>query len=219
MLNYQTLVYVHILLMVFWLGTDIGVFIAGLQFMNAKLPLEQRRAAIGVGMIIDRYPRVCFAAMLPVGAQLAWLRGSLLISTHAMVILWLACIVWMAAVVAAMVLAGTPRAAPWQRIERVFQVAGVILIGGWGVALLASDPAVPGWLAGKMIAFGLICLFAMLLEHAFRPVLAAFTAISATGSTNVLETQLRRGMYWTYLWVLAIYAGVLVAGFLGTVKP
>src|SRR5580698_7997003 len=129
MLNYQTLVYVHILLMVFWLGTDIGVFIAGLQFMNAKLPLEQRRAAIGVGMIIDRYPRVCFAAMLPVGAQLAWLRGSLLISTHAMVILWLACIVWMAAVVAAMVLAGTPRAAPWQRIERVFQVAGVILIG------------------------------------------------------------------------------------------
>ena len=60
---------------------------------------------------------------------------------------------------------------------------------------------------------------ALLLEAAFAPALAEFAAIVADGSTPENEAILRRSMYWTYLWVLGIYLAVLVAGFLGTVKP
>ena len=70
------LIYAHILLMVFWLGTDVGVFIAGLFFIDPHRSLERRRAAIELGLIVDRFPRICFVLMLPPGKlQLAWQMG------------------------------------------------------------------------------------------------------------------------------------------------
>jgi len=219
MASYQLLLYFHILLMVFWLGTDIGVFIAGLHFIDPKLPLERRRGAMDVGFIIDRFPRVCFVAILPIGAQLAWLRGLLVVRSSIMDILWACCLMWMTAVVAGMLMNGRPVARLCHSVERVFQVTGLVLFGGGGFALLASHAEIPAWLAGKMIAFGLVCLFAILLERAFEPVMPTFEEIVRNGSAPELEGKLRNSMYRSYLWVLSIYAAVIVAGFLGTVKP
>jgi len=215
-----TLVYVHVLLMVFWLGTDVGVFIAGLRFMDATRPLEQRAAVIDLGMVIDRYPRICFVAILPVGLQIAYLRGFLpALSSELLVLAWALSAVWMIAVIAGLRLHGTPRARPWQLLERCFRIAGLVGFTALGVAGWSGHVAVPGWLAGKLVGFGMICLCALALERAFAPVAATFASILAEGSTVERESMLRRQMIATYGWVLGIYAAVLVCGFLGTVKP
>jgi hypothetical protein len=216
---YSSLLYAHLLLMVFWIGSDIGVFIAGLHFMDSRRSLDQRRGAIAVGMVIDRYPRVCFVLTLPVGAQLAWLLGLLPISATSMIVLWAVCLAWFGVVVFGMIVAGQPRARLCQRIERVLHViVGLALMCG-GVWLLRNDGDAARWLAGKMMMYGLICVFALLLELAFPPVMAAFTTIADQGSTPAIEARLRNSMKWSYLWVLGIYSCVLIAGFLGTVKP
>jgi hypothetical protein len=216
----STLVYLHVLLMVFWLGTDIGVFIAGLRFIDPKRSLEERQAVINLGMVIDRYPRICFVAILPVGLQIAYLRGFMpALSAQLLILAWALSAVWMTAVVLSMRLHGKPAARPWQILERWFRIVGFLSFTGLGIAGWTGDLIVPGWLAGKLVGFGAICLCALLLERAFAPVAVTFAAILSQGSTPERESALRTHMVWTYAWVLGIYAAVLVCGFLGTVKP
>jgi hypothetical protein len=216
----STLVYVHVLLMVFWLGTDIGVFIAGLRFMDSKRSLEERTAVINLGMVIDRYPRICFVAILPVGLQIAYLRGLVpALSAEILILAWALSAVWMVAVIAAMRLHGKPGARPSQILERWFRIAGFLGFTGLGIAGWTHNLILPGWLAGKFVGFGAICLCALLLERAFAPVASTFASVLSQGSTPERESVLRGHMMWTYVWVLGIYAAVLVCGFLGTVKP
>ena len=213
------LVYVHILLMVFWIGTDIGVYVAGLRFIDPKRNLAERSAVISLGMVIDRLPRICFVAMVPVGLQLSCSLGLLPLSSPLMRLIWVLSAVWMAVVIAIMVSFGKPQVRRLQLLERSFHIAGLVgftaaAIGGW-----TGRVAMPGWVAGKLLAYGAMFLFAILLERSFAPVFGAFGTIAAEGSTPGRESVLRGSMMRTYVWVLAIYAAVLVSGFLGTVKP
>jgi hypothetical protein len=213
------LVYVHILLMVFWIGTDIGVFVAGLRFMDPKRPMAERAAVIDLGMVIDRYPRICFVAILPVGLQIAYFLGLIPWSARWMTLLWLLSAAWMCCVIAGMILVGSPRVRPWRRVEKGFLTSAACLFIAAGIGGLTGRILMPGWLSGKLAAYGAMCLFALMLDRSFGPVFTAFGAISAEGSTPEREAALRRPMVQTYVWVLAIYAAVLLSGFLGTVKP
>ncbi len=213
------LVYVHILLMVFWIGTDIGVFVAGLRFMDPKRPMAERAAVIDLGMVIDRYPRICFVAILPVGLQIAYFLGLIPCSARWMALLWLLSAAWMCCVIAGMILVGSPRVRPWRRVEKGFLTSAACLFIAAGIGGLTGRILMPGWLSGKLAAYGAMCLFALMLDRSFGPVFTAFGAISAEGSTPEREAALRRPMVQTYVWVLAIYAAVLLSGFLGTVKP
>jgi hypothetical protein len=213
------LVYVHILLMVFWLGTDIGVFVAGLRFIDPKRSLAERTAVISLGMVIDRFPRICFVGILPVGLEIAYLLGLVPLTALAMGLIWIASAAWMGCVIAGLILSGTPRARPWQLLEKGFLITATLVFTSLGLAGLAGKVLMPGWLSAKLLAYGAMCVFALLLDRSFAPVFVAFGAVAAEGSTPEREAALRRPMMQTYVWVLAIYAAVLASGFLGTVKP
>jgi hypothetical protein len=219
MFRISLLVYVHILLMVFWLGTDIGVFVAGLRFMDPKRDLAERAAVINLGMVIDRYPRICFVAILPVGLQIAYLLGLMPLSAQIMTLVWILSGAWLCSVIAGMILMGTPRGRWWTRVQNAFLAVSAVVFPAAAIAGWSDRISMPGWLAAKLAAYGAMCVFALLLDHSFGPVFVAFGAISAHGSTPEREAALRRPMLRTYVWVLAIYVAVLVSGFLGTVRP
>lgn len=216
--SHAILVFAHILLMVFWIGTDIGVFIAGFYMMDTRLSIPERQTAIGLGMVIDRFPRLCFIAMIPVGLQLAVISGSLSLAPEALLAVWLAASVWLVAALTPMLRPSNPYTALLHGLERVMQVAATISLGGAGAWMLLH-PAGMGWLATKLIMLGLVCLLVIFLEWAFGPPMAAFAAICTDGSTPQREQQLRRGMTLTYVWVVAIYLAVLVAAYMGIAKP
>lgn len=206
--------------MVFWIGADIGVFIAGLRFMDPRRSLAERSAVIELGMVIDRYPRICFVAILPVGLQLVYSLGLMpALSLRLLELAWVLSAVWTTAVIASMALHGRPAARRWQRLELAFQAAAVLVFASLAAAAWLGRVAAPGWLAGKFLGYAVICLAAILLERAFGPVATTFAALVAEGSTPERESRLRSHMIATYVWVLAIYAAVLICGFLGTAKP
>ena len=190
MAYYPLLVYVHILLMVFWLGTDIGVFVAGLQFMDPKRTLEQRSAVIGLGMIVDRFPRFCFVAIVPVGLQMSYARGLLPMSAGVMSLIWVLSAIWLAAVIAGFFVGGTPRGRPWRLLEKTFLVGGLIAFTVAAILAWCGQWLIPGWLAGKFFLFGMMCLFSLLLDRSFAPVFAVYGTIAARGSTPPQEAAL-----------------------------
>lgn len=214
------LIYIHILLMVFWIGTDIGVFIAGLRFMDPKRSIIERSALLNLGMVIDRYPRVCYISIFPVGLQLARSLGIMpSLSARVVELGWILGAVWLAIAILGMAQHGRPSARIWHGIERMFRITAILVFSAVAVGIWQSRIAAPGWLAGKFMGYAGISIVALLLEKAFTPVAATFGEIAREGSTVERETVLRGQMIRTYIWVLAIYAGVLVCGFLGTVKP
>ena len=91
---YQILVFLHLLLFVFWLGADVGVFILGQHFRKRqKWSLPQRLALLQLLVNVDIVPRSAWALMVPLtltmvdaggwwelpiwGIGLAWIIGGI----------------------------------------------------------------------------------------------------------------------------------------------
>ncbi len=209
------LIYAHILLMVFWIGADIGVFIAGLFFRDPRRSIEARRTVIEAGLVIDALPRLCFVMMGPVGFQLATNLQLFTAPAWAVPTVWIGGLIWAACSLVGILKPSTPLSRATHKVERVFQAAGVFA-GGVGLwSLVAGAPITEPWLAGKLLAWGVCCALIVPLELAFNPVMATFSQIAASGSTPALEASLTRSLYVSYIFVIGIYIAVLVAAFLG----
>ena len=73
--GYEVALVLHELLLVFWLGPDIGIFIWSTKVANEQLPDEIRITAAGMMRTIDIFPRVCVSLMLTVGGILTEVVG------------------------------------------------------------------------------------------------------------------------------------------------
>ena len=77
---YSLMVLVHILLLVFWVGTDVGVFLAAKVSERTDLSIETRSTVLSVGMVLDRLPRSALVLIIPSGLFLASYSGLMNIS-------------------------------------------------------------------------------------------------------------------------------------------
>ena len=96
MTSYSLWTYLHILLFVFWLGADVGVFAAAAYAKNAKLSFESRATLLKLAGFVDLFPRISFALMLPAGLHLAGVTGTLPVSVAMLVGAWCIGLLWAA---------------------------------------------------------------------------------------------------------------------------
>ncbi len=217
---HNTLLFIHILLFVFWLGTDVGVFVLGKYAQNPAYSVDQRMMLLKPLTIIDMFPRICLPLMVPTGFQLATDLSLIDAPAGAALSVWIVGFVWLAIVVRGLGQEGTPLGVTIKRIEfAIHCILIVVLLGAGGVSLATGALFLAPWLAGKIIMFGLIMVSMILLERAFTPALHGYAQLQETGSTPDLEAGIRSSMDRTYIWVLAIYLAVAISAFLGTTKP
>ena len=75
-LAYPTLVYIHLLLFVLWLGADVGVFLLGQHFRKRdRYTLDQRIALLQLLVLVDMTPRTAWALMVPLSLTISALGG------------------------------------------------------------------------------------------------------------------------------------------------
>lgn len=217
---YPVLVWVHLLLFVFWLGADLGVFILGQHFRRRTYSLPERLTILKLLVVTDMGPRTAWALMVPVTLWLLVLGG------HWAVPGWLLGggsllgLAWLALVWDAHSHDQTPRAARDRRIEGWLKLAITGFYLTLGIKSLATGlPLAEVWLAWKALLFGVIFLAAIMIDVAFRPVGPLLGRLIAEGSSNATEVPLRAVMDRTRVWVFAVYGLLLVTSYLGTVKP
>ena len=218
---YQTLVFVHLLLFVLWLGADVGVFVLGQHFRKRQIyTLEQRLALLKLLVAIDMTPRTAWALMVPISLTLAVAGGWALLPLWVVAAAWLLGGVWLWLVWDAHLHDQTPRAARDRRIETPIKLAimiGYLGFGGW--SLLTGEPIVARFVAWKALLFGLIFAAAMAIYAHFKPVGPQLARLIAEGSSDATELPLLRTMNLTRVWVWAVYLLLLVTAWLGVVKP
>lgn len=212
--------YIHILLLVFWLGADIGVFISANVAKTTKYPVETRAALLSTGGVVDLFPRYCFALIFASGLSLVDAMGLYTPPLWALVLAWVVGGVWVLAIWQAHCNPG----APWIKVYMKAQfwgeaVAGTALVVAAVMSLVTGEPVAEGWLAAKILLLGVMFYVAMTLEVVARPFGVAFGEIKALGSTPEREARARAAMNNTLTVVGCIYLILFVVAFIGRVKP
>jgi hypothetical protein len=218
---YPSLVYVHLLLFVLWLGADVGVFLLGQHFRKRDLyTLDQRIALLKLLVLVDMTPRSAWALMVPVSLSVLKMGGWWDVPGLLLAAAWIIGGVWLWLVWDAHNHDQTARAKRDRFYENGLKyVLTAFYLWLGGQSLLTGAPLAPGWLAWKALLFGAIFVAAIGIDVAFRPVGPQLVRLLGEGSSDATEVPLRRTMDRTRIWVMAIYILLVVTSWLGAVKP
>lgn len=212
----QIALVVHVLGWVFWLGTDLGVFVACRYAERGSLSVETRLTLLEVGMILDRLPRLAVPLVWGSGVVLSRQWGYEFIPVSyglAIALIWL---------IATWFIIFQPPGSSKHRIALWMQTlsySGVIIGMGLGASWLLANDSIPLWLALKWYAYVIIAVAALALEKYFAPVVMSFQRLATEGASDEINNKLSTDLKPVYVMVLCIYGGTLLAGLSGLLKP
>ena len=212
--------FIHILLFVYWLGADLGVFLLAKAAQRSDLTFDQRAISLQIALKIDILPRLSFALMFPVGLELSAALGLVEPSFATRTISWMVAALWVAIVIGMVRAQDAQRAAALKHANVALHWALFVVIATVGVtSVLGHGPFPAGWLGWKILLFGLIFFCGIMIDREFDPVSPAFARLAAEGSRPDIEQAISRGIDRSIVWVLTLYALVVVIAFLGTARP
>ena len=212
--------FVHLLLFVYWLGADLGVFMAAQTAKRATLSGAQRAIALQLALAIDIVPRLCFALMFPCGLELAAARGLVEPAGWQRALAWLVAAVWVGLVLGMERHGRRSLAAFCRRANEVLHLLLCVAFCLIGLASVTGHGPFPsGWLGWKIVLFALVFACGIMIDRRFAPVAPAFAQLAASGSSPELERTITRAVDQAVRWVFALYALVLASAFLGTARP
>ena len=136
--------YLHILLLVFWVGTDVGVFIAAKWSEKTTLSMETRQTVLQLGMVLDRLPRSALTLIIPSGCQLAVTSGWLDISGTVLGVLWLSAGIWLAILWRGFLSADPTVQESSAKINWALNLVMALVVSGGGIYLF-TEGQTPDW--------------------------------------------------------------------------
>jgi len=217
--GYTLNLFLHILSLVFWLGTDVGVFVLAGFAMVKEYTIDQRLLMLKVAMILDMFPRLFMVLTLPTGFHLAVGFGLIPAGEQWVTSVWIFSFFWLVTAMVSLLNQEQPIGKVAKIIEKGFQLALFIVLVWLGVSSLVGEtPIIASWVAIKVLLYAATIGIIPLLERAFMPAILGFMALPAEGSSPELEAKIQRSMGFTYAWVIAIYILVFAAAYLGVAK-
>ena len=217
--SYSLWVYAHILLFVYWLGADVGLYLVMVFVKNATLSFETRVTLIRLAFYIDLFPRITFALILPVGMHLVRDLGLYPISNGLMALGWTSGVLWSALHIGMVKFRNTGTSSVLARINRYYEgIGGLFFVLLGAVSVATGQPIETGWLAWKLLLFGAVFWIILGFDTMFRP----FTTImrmGPDGSTPQIETKVTRTVNLTMAWSILLYLVIAAIALLGTIKP
>jgi hypothetical protein len=218
---YAALVLVHILLLVYWLGADLGVFYSAGFLTKPDLSLEARRTAMKILHFVDLFPRMAMVLMLPVGSTLALVAGYAALpagwTAPVLAVIWAAALAWFWLVIKIYrgVGAGLTRL---DYVIRYAVIAGLLALAF--SSLTGNGPVLPGaeWLAAKLIVFAGIIALGLGIRVVFKPFAVAFGQLVAKGSTPEIEAAMKAAQTKVRPIVLTLWLALVIEAYLGLSK-
>jgi hypothetical protein len=219
----------HLVLFVFWLGGDLGVFYSSRSVLNPALTPAARATALKIMSGLDLGPKICLVLFLPSGVTLmalephgAELFGVRLFPLWSVLLVWAFTALWLVLTVADHRTHGRfprVRQADWAiRIALVTAIAGAA-----GHTLLADRPfgvdTNPRWLGAKLLLYALALAAGLGIRLKLRAFGPAFGTLVTTGSTPEVERTLRGSVDGCLPYVWVIWGSVLAAAVSGVLKP
>jgi len=213
--------YLHILMFVFWVGTDMGVFLSCKKATDPKVPIDARFMLLHMALRIELLPRTMWKAALPLGVTLSAAGGWLEISTVNLLLVWAFSIAWWVLSVYSAWHYDKPighRLTKYNNI--VTSAVGVAIIAICVSSLLGNGPFDPEatWLHWKVLVYGLINLMIVVMLFVFDPMGIEFGKLATEGSTPETEATITSIMNRAAVTIWLTYFMIFIVGFIATTK-
>ncbi len=218
--SYSLLLYTHLLLFVYWLGADVGVFGLALGLKNSTYSCEQRMLMMRQSLTFDMVPRMAMIVVSPVGLHLAARSGLVAVPDWLFAVIWFLVVTWIIGEWLAFRRMGKPEAVRFYIANGVIMMTACFGWLGYGIAsMISGAPFMAQWLAVKVTLAGAVFLVSTMMAVFYAPIEGILQQMQTDGSSAALETKLKsqvnRGAFWTVL----LFVLLAVIGFLGLVKP
>jgi hypothetical protein len=218
--SYSLLLYTHLLLFVYWLGADVGVFGLALGLKNRAYSCEQRMLMMRLSLTFDMVPRMAMIAVSPVGLHLASRSGLVAVPDWLFAMIWVLAVAWIVGEWLAYRRMGKPEAVRFYIANGVIMMIACFGWLGFGIAsIINGTPFLEPWLALKVTLAGAVFLVSTMMAVFYAPIEAILQQMQVEGSSEDIETALRkqvnRGAFWTVL----LFVLLATIAFLGLVKP
>ena len=218
--GYTILLFIHLLLFVYWLGADVGVFGLALALRNPAYSVEQRTQFMRLSLTFDMVPRMAMIAISPVGLHLAQRSGLVAVPGWLFAVIWTLAVLWMLGEWLAFNRMGKPEAVRFYIANGVIMLIACLGWLGYGIAsLLNGAPFMAQWLALKVALAGGVFLVSTMMAVFYAPIERILQDMQVIGTSAELEQklcrQVNRGAFWTVL----LFVLLAVIGFLGLAKP
>ena len=215
---------IHVFLLVYWLGADLGVYYSSKFVVRRDLSNETRAITAKVMEAVDLSPRVCLVLFLPSGISLMSTdpHGASWLTWQLATLSWVLALGWLYMVVTQYRTHGkNPLLSKVDLYIRYGLIVG--LIGMALYTLIASEPfgvtTNPKWLGGKVLVYAIAIAGGVGIRKSLVPFGPAFGSIMSKGSTPEAEEALALSMKRAIPWVHLIWACVIIAAILGIAKP
>ncbi|MFZ8887185.1 MAG: hypothetical protein ACO4AL_08190 [Steroidobacteraceae bacterium] len=209
----------HLLLFVYWLGGDVGVFYASRFVVDTSLTREARLTAAKIFLDLDMLPRYCMALMLTAGGLLAEFSG-IRHSPWELLAIVLLGPAWVALVHLVHARQGTAAGRTLARLDVWFRLAVIAaLLVSVVESLTSARLAGQEWLAAKLVIFAGLIACGLMIRRNLPPFVEGFRCLASSGPTAESDRLMREGLRHCQPWVLTIWAGLLTSAALGIFKP
>jgi hypothetical protein len=208
----------HLLVPIYWLGGDLGTFLAGQVLKNPKHSAEERLLALKILLDCDMGPRTALILAFPTGFALAVAKGWLAAPGWTVALTWLAGIAWLA-IAWAIHLKHGPAANPWRKADFVIRYGVLATLLAAGIAGLAGVVALPKFIAIKLLLLACGIALGLLIRRQLAPLFPAVGALRAQGASEGTNAAIASVLSRTTRSVMCIWVIVLVASLAGIATP
>jgi hypothetical protein len=218
---YLGLVYLHILLFVYWLGGDLGVFVSARYVADRKLSLDERFRFLHVLLICDMGPRTALILILPVGFEMARILGLVPVAPMITGLIWLFCLSWLAMNWWMFKNERHPVVPRLRAIDMAIRYVVMTVMGLLGlISLIAAGPVAARWLAAKMVLFACVMALGLYLRGEVKQWMIGFGMVRQGGeAADRGNTIIEQSNHRARRAALVLWFGVALIAFIGLTKP
>lgn len=214
--EYLLLKFAHIIAFVYWLGGDLGTFLASRQVINKDISPDARHTALKIMLACDMGPKLCMPLILPLGLHLAWLGGLVDFPGAVLVSIWLAALYWLAAVAVLHFYQGRPFIVRLSQLDLYFRIAVVgLLLTYAGGALMSGQWINAHWVAWKLLIFAAMVACGIAIRINLKPFVPAFAEMMANGANPASDATMAASIGRCRPFVWCIWAGLFLNAALG----
>ena len=217
--GYEVVLVLHVLLFVFWLGPDIGVYVWSTKAASAAMTPNQRLTAGRMMHTIELMPRVCVSLMLTVGGILTEVVGLDHPTWQWMGIILLGP-TWLFIVVVSYFREGTWFGDTMAKLDDVLRwiiVISVIASTTFSIVTGRLEPA--PWVAGKLYLFAAIVFLGLMMRKQLKPFFSSLKRLENEEPNDEINNTMSASHGRARLFVFAMWAALLGAAWLGVTQP
>lgn len=208
----------HVLVLVYWVGGDLGAFYSSFLLGDSRLPVQRRLAAAQVLAAVDMAPRSSLILALPTGVTLAVVRSWLELSPLALAAVWLGAVLWLCLAWAVHLLRAPP-AGILRRADLVIRCVVLLSVLGAAVGILSGRVRAPEFIGLKLLLLAAALGTALAIRASVAGMGAALDALAREGASAAIDQSLARALGRARPLVVLIWLLVLAAAFVGLWKP